>query len=320
MEGEDQKGFREAIRAIMESGMDGVEKTMAMQRLHSRRFAQATEEASASQPEEQIERTYFSEERGIIGCKHYQRGCKIRAPCCSKVFGCRLCHEEQVPTHSIERGKIAEMICMHCGEDQPIQKNCGKCGEIMGRYFCAVCKLLDNDPEKSIYHCDKCQMCRIGKGIDIDFFHCDRCNACMHVSLRQHKCVERSLESNCPICSVYMLSSTIPVTFLKCGHAMHTPCLDEYIKNSYTCPICSKSLGDMTSYFARIDEHISSQRMPEQFEGMRSFIMCNDCEKRSDVPFHFLYHKCSHCASYNTRVLSTAAASPAPPVTAPMET
>jgi len=32
-------------------------------------------------------------------------------------------------------------------------------------------------------------------------------------------------------------------------------------------------------------------------------ILCNDCEKKGSSPFHWLYHKCPSCGSYNTRVL-----------------
>lgn len=31
---------------------------------------------------------------GISRCAHYKRRCKIRAPCCGEVFGCRHCHNE----------------------------------------------------------------------------------------------------------------------------------------------------------------------------------------------------------------------------------
>ena len=26
-------------------------------------------------------------------CEHYNRNCKIIAPCCNKIFDCRLCHD-----------------------------------------------------------------------------------------------------------------------------------------------------------------------------------------------------------------------------------
>lgn len=31
---------------------------------------------------------------GGWSCEHYTRGCRIRAPCCGEVFGCRHCHNE----------------------------------------------------------------------------------------------------------------------------------------------------------------------------------------------------------------------------------
>lgn len=32
-------------------------------------------------------------------------------------------------------------------------------------------------------------------------------------------------------------------------------------------------------------------------------ILCNDCEKRGTASFHWFYHKCPYCGSYNTRLL-----------------
>lgn len=32
-------------------------------------------------------------------------------------------------------------------------------------------------------------------------------------------------------------------------------------------------------------------------------ILCNDCDKKGSAPFHWLYHKCGFCGSYNTRVI-----------------
>jgi iron-sulfur cluster repair protein YtfE (RIC family) len=39
---------------------------------------------------------FFNEEEKTLGCPHYRRNCKIVAPCCSRVFGCRLCHNDSV--------------------------------------------------------------------------------------------------------------------------------------------------------------------------------------------------------------------------------
>lgn len=32
-------------------------------------------------------------------------------------------------------------------------------------------------------------------------------------------------------------------------------------------------------------------------------ILCNDCEKRGTASFHWRYHKCQYCGSYNTRLV-----------------
>ena len=127
----------------------------------------------------------------------------------------------------------------------------------------------------------------------------------MSVTLQEHKCVERSLESDCPICHVYMFTSTTPVMFLPCGHCMHVSCYEEYTLTNYVCPLCSKSLGDMQLYFRRIDEVMETERMPPEFERYRSLVFCNDCERKSTTRYHFVYHKCQYpdCGSYNTRLL-----------------
>lgn len=31
-------------------------------------------------------------------------------------------------------------------------------------------------------------------------------------------------------------------------------------------------------------------------------VLCHDCGKMGFAPFHFVYHCCPHCRSYNTRV------------------
>ena len=43
-------------------------------------------------------------------CEHYKRGCKIIAPCCNKIFHCRLCHDEQ-SNHEINRFNIKKVQC-----------------------------------------------------------------------------------------------------------------------------------------------------------------------------------------------------------------
>ncbi|CEG50410.1 zinc finger [Plasmopara halstedii] len=127
----------------------------------------------------------------------------------------------------------------------------------------------------------------------------------MSITLKKHKCVERSLESDCPICHAYMFTSTTPVMFLPCGHCMHVSCYEEYTLTNYICPLCSKSLGDMELYFASIDELLERERMPMEYQDYKSLIYCSDCERKSTTNFHFVYHKCQYenCMSYNTKLL-----------------
>lgn len=91
--------------------------------------------------------------------------------------------------------------------------------------------------DRQIYHCPYCNLCRVGKGLGIDYFHCMKCNACMSRSLLVHVCREKCLEDNCPICHEYIFTSNSPVKALPCGHLMHSACfqvpliLSEFHKN-----------------------------------------------------------------------------------------
>lgn len=198
------------------------------------------------------------------------------------------------------------MFCMLCMTLGPAGQNCSHCGAQVARYYCDKCKLWDDHPEKSSYHCDECGLCRTGRGLGTDFFHCKTCNICMTINMqKRHRCIERSLESDCPICGEYMFTSTTAVTFMPCGHCIHRPCYAAYSKTSYQCPVCFKSIRDMTDYFRLIDRKLAEQPMPAEYKNHVSHIFCNDCEQKSETKYHFFYHKCRYCRSYNTTVLKT---------------
>lgn len=197
------------------------------------------------------------------------------------------------------------MMCMFCQYLQPIQQTCAnpECRKEMGRYYCDVCKFVDNTPNKLIFHCNECGLCRVGK-ID-EFFHCNGCNMCLNINIQNnHKCIPNNMKSNCPICHIDMFTSRKPSVLLKCGHSIHSSCLSSYSRRSFTCPICSKSIGDMSHEWEIWDQMIQQQPMPPEFNASKCEILCNDCNQKCEVPFHFLGHKCSHCGSYNTVVQS----------------
>ncbi|KAI9370935.1 hypothetical protein BJX61DRAFT_58364 [Aspergillus egyptiacus] len=243
-------------------------------------------------------------EEPCLGCPHYKRNVKLQCFDCKKWYTCRFCHDA-VEDHHLDRPKTENMLCMFCGHAQPAGQYCKSCDELAAQYFCAACKLWDNDASKSIYHCNDCGICRIGKGIGKDFFHCKTCSVCLPISIENtHKCIERSTQCDCPICGDYMFTSPETVVFMRCGHSIHQRCLSEYSKTSYRCPICSKTITNMEARFRNLDRTIESQPMPADFKDTKAIITCNDCGTKSVVKYHWLGLKCDMCESYNTTQLS----------------
>ncbi|WRX17327.1 zinc finger protein [Theobroma cacao] len=211
--------------------------------------------------------SYRDPRKLALGCKHYKRNCKLFAACCNQLYTCIRCHDE-VADHSLDRKSVTKMMCMKCLIIQPIASMCStaSCNDLsMGKYYCRICKLFDD--ERQIYHCPYCNLCRVGKGLGIDYFHCMNCNACMSRSLSLHICREKSFEDNCPICHEDIFTSSAPVKALPCGHLMHSICFQDYTCTHYTCPICSKSLGDMQVYFRMLDALLAEEKIPDEYHG-----------------------------------------------------
>ncbi|CAL5347055.1 unnamed protein product [Camellia sinensis] len=245
------------------------------------------------------------------GCKHYRRRCKIRAPCCNEVFDCRHCHNESTSTlsspfdrHELVRTDVKQVICSVCDTEQPVVRVCTNCGVNMGEYFCEVCKFYDDDIDKGQFHCDDCGICRVG-GRE-NFFHCKKCGSCYALGLLDnHLCVENSMRHHCPICYEYLFDSLKDATVMKCGHTMHRECYLEMMKHDkYCCPICSKSVIDKFRSWKIIEEEIEATVMLEDFRYKKVWILCNDCNDTTEVFFHIVGQKCSHCKSYNTQTIA----------------
>ncbi|RKP21640.1 zf-CHY-domain-containing protein [Rozella allomycis CSF55] len=298
----DQEDIKRSILSIhRDKNLTLEEKTKRIQRLMTGKWVQ-----ERNTPKEDTAVVVNDTDKDIeatkeMGCKHYRRGNKIFAKCCGKWYVCRFCHNEN-ETHEINRHKIEKMLCMKCNEVQDCAKECQNCGEVLGKYYCDICHFWDNDESKSIYHCHLCGICRIGKGLDIDFYHCMRCDACISIDQKNsHKCIEKRLQTDCPICFEDLFHSTRQ----KCGHPIHNYCFEEYRQTNYVCPVCLKSVDDMSAFNAHLDEVLSQEVMPEQYKDVQAEISCNDCEKKSCTKYHFIYHKCQECGSYNTKVLGT---------------
>jgi hypothetical protein len=61
----------------------------------------------------------------------------------------------------------------------------------------------------------------------------------------------------------------------------------------------------MSTYYSKIDSLLAEQTMPPDYANIFSIVLCNDCEIKSEAPYHFLYHRCDKCRGYNTKVLET---------------
>ncbi|XP_027350883.1 E3 ubiquitin-protein ligase MIEL1 [Abrus precatorius] len=262
------------------------------------------EENSASERREEFGKLQY-------GCEHYKRRCKIRAPCCNQIFPCRHCHNDAMSSssnpvdhHELVRRDVKQVICSICNTEQEVAKVCSNCGVNMGEYYCEICKFYDDDTDKGQFHCDECGICRVGGRNN--FFHCKKCGSCYSQSLQNnHSCVENSMKSSCPVCFEYLFDSIKGSIIFKCGHTMHLECYQEMTtQKQYRCPICLRTMADMSQDWKHLDQEIEAFPMPEDYKFEVS-ILCNDCNSTSRVSFHIFGHKCRHCSSYNTRRISS---------------
>lgn len=106
-----------------------------------------------------------------LGCEHYKRNVKSECSLCGHWYTCRFCHDK-VEDHAMVAKDTKNMLCMFCGAAQRAGEACMSCGETAAMYYCTICKLWNNDPDRSIYHCPDCGICRVGRGLGKDFFHC----------------------------------------------------------------------------------------------------------------------------------------------------
>eukprot|EP00960_Hanusia_phi_P011019 323741-Hanusia_phi.AAC.1 len=115
------------------------------------------------------------------GCRHYSRGCRLRAPCCNELFWCRHCHNEvkdvackdPLKSHQLDRSSVKLVCCSRCELEQTAKQYCEGCGLCFGKYYCDICKFFDDDLSKGVFHCNDCGICRIGGSEN--FFHCQNC-------------------------------------------------------------------------------------------------------------------------------------------------
>ena len=146
-----------------------------------------------------------------------------------------------------------------------------------------------------MYHCPFCNLCRVGRGLGIDYFHCMTCNCCLGIKLVNHKCLEKGLETNCPICCDFLFTSSATVRALPCGHYMHSACFQVsylsylhisiciliscFVMYNYSLKEHQRMVNDLTSsavlgiYLQSL--HLSNlQQILGRYGGKRIFLHC----------------------------------------------
>jgi len=117
-----------------------------------------------------------------------------------------------------------------------------------------------------------------------------------------------------------LFNSTVSVHFLPCGHALDANCYTKLLqKSAPRCPLCKKYVADMSRYDNALKREIAMTPMPAPYDSWVSIIDCNECGKKSVVPFHLFGHFCSACHSSNTAVLSKRPREPDDPPAEPLE-
>ncbi|CAD25944.2 LIM DOMAIN-CONTAINING PROTEIN [Encephalitozoon cuniculi GB-M1] len=224
-----------------------------------------------------------------MSCEHYSNNCLVRFECCSSLYPCRLCHDK-AEAHRANRYEVSQIVCGTCNLLQPKTQTCLQCLAAVSKYFCSKCNLWDSSDDQ-IFHCDGCNVCR--RGDPKSSFHCDICQTCLVTrGPRDHTHVENTASGNCPICAEEMSESMEVLVLLRCGHSLHERCFNEFIKETYTCPMCSKPIGD-TSIINRKVECLLGMEPPSPEQSPKNIAKCTNCNNLSKCGA--IQNKCPFC-------------------------
>lgn len=133
-----------------------------------------------------------------VGCKHYDRYLKVKAPCCGAWVPCEFCHDEQVedghhmdrlvnfilfPLQRPCRRKVQELQCLVCHhrqslidtkEKQTVTRTHGihcanpQCGSRFSAVCCIKCRIWnDRVPKGGLKHCRRCNQCYPGEYLSL---------------------------------------------------------------------------------------------------------------------------------------------------------
>jgi len=232
----------------------------------------------------------------LNNCKFISNNFMQISKCCNKEYCCKICHD-LTETHELN-GLFTKIKCKQCGNQQSYdfygKNKCKNCElNLNCRYSCLKCHIVTN--KKNYTHCSKCNKCYNYKSNNIIHIN----NMCfIKDDLKNNGKI--NLKEDCSICFSKFENKLDVLKQLKCGHVLHNCCYEELIKTSYKCPICCKTILNMSEEFNILKKEINNTELSDLYREKLS-IYCNDCEKKSDTYFHYKGNMCMYCNSFNTK-------------------
>ncbi|PNX93897.1 RING finger and CHY zinc finger domain-containing protein 1-like, partial [Trifolium pratense] len=215
-----------------------------------------------------------------------------------------LANMHDIPRHDVKRvicslcstEQDVQQVCIQCGVCMG-RYFCSKCKFFdddvsKKQYHCDECGICRTGGEENFFHCKKCgklliehcfpkatnpftcvsSVFKLSVSLTKYLVNCHdlllSVDCCYSSSMKDsHRCIEKAMHQNCPVCFEFLFDTTKDITVLPCGHTIHLGCVREMQKHcQYSCPVCSKSFCDMSRVWEKMDEELASTPMPEMFQ------------------------------------------------------
>lgn len=238
-----------------------------------------------------------NENINLNNCKYISNNFSIISKCCNKEYCCRICHD-LTEDHELN-SFFTKIKCKNCENQQNYdfygKNKCKSCNlNFTCKYSCLKCHIITN--KKNYTHCDKCGKCYNYKNSNI--IHNN--NICFLKDNTKLNKINLNLHEECSICFSKFSNKLDVVKQLSCGHFLHNTCYDDLIKTSYKCPVCCKTILNMTEEFNSLKNEIEKTELSELYREYIN-IYCNDCNSKSNTYFHYKGNLCKLCGSFNTK-------------------
>jgi hypothetical protein len=111
-----------------------------------------------------------------VGCRHYKRHLRMKAPCCGKWVDCEHCHDEKAQCErKMPLKDVSVVQCLYCFTPQYIDRSCTATSpfEFGNGVTCVECQRHFAESA-----CVPCRLWRNSDKLAIDLKHCEECERC----------------------------------------------------------------------------------------------------------------------------------------------